>query len=347
MKTVGGNIENLRPHVKTHKMSEVMQLQLDAGITRCKCATIAEMEMAAEAGVPDILMAYQPIGPNISRLLELSMRYPETTFSALVDDPNIVDTISRTFEKAGRSLRLLVDVDCGMHRTGIETGDDAFALCQRVVDSPAVMFTGLHVYDGHNQIQPIDERKTKFNECLKPVEAFVKRLVHAGISVGTIVGGGSPTFGLHAREAETGSAADISYQCSPGTTLFWDAGTQTSFTDLPFSTAAMLLTRVLSRPSSGRLCFDLGHKAVAAENPINKRVRFPDLPDANPVLQSEEHLVVETSKAADVNVGDLFYGIPWHICPTVALHQEALIIRDGRFSGERWAINARNRRILI
>ena len=105
------------------------------------------------------------------------------------------------------------------------------------------------------------------------------------------------------------------------------------------------LTRVVSKPGADRLCLDLGHKAVAAENPA-PRVKFLNLPDAVAIGHSEEHLVVESAQAGKFAVGDCLYGVPRHICPTVALHSEAVVIRSG-IATERWRVTARERRITI
>src|SRR4029077_17582242 len=98
-------------------------------------------------------------------------------------------------------------------------------------------------------------------------------------------------------------------------------------------------------PGSNRLCLDLGHKAVASEKP-HPRVRFLNLPDAQAVMHSEEHLVVETSHADKFSTGDCLYGVPRHVCPTVALHAEAVIIKNGAADG-RWKITARNRMLTV
>ena len=110
-----------------------------------------------------------------------------------------------------------------------------------------------------------------------------------------------------------------------------------------------LSSKVISKPGDDDfVCFDLGHKAVAGENPIGNRVRFPEIPDAEFIQQSEEHLVIQSrEKAASIRVGDAFLGIPWHICPTVALYNEATIVRDGAATGEIWKIPARGRRITV
>lgn len=335
LEIVGGDPSRLRPHVKTHKMAEVVRLQLDAGISKFKCATIAEMEMTAAAGAKDVLLAFQPVGPNIERMRQLMKKFPETTFSAVVDDAANLKRIS----DANFGLRLFVDVDCGMHRSGIGV-EDAFGLCQAIDAAPGVEFAGLHVYDGHNHAPDPAEREGQFETALGPVRQLLERLAAEGPQPGEIVGGGSPTFGLH------GSKAD--WSCSPGTTLLWDAGYGSKFGDLGFQQAAVLLSRVISRPGESNICTDLGHKAVAGENPIENRVRFFDFPEAaKPVMQSEEHLVFEVPDRDAFSVGQELYGLPWHICPTVALHEEAIIVRDGRATDERWPIASRKRKITI
>jgi D-serine deaminase-like pyridoxal phosphate-dependent protein len=152
-----------------------------------------------------------------------------------------------------------------------------------------------------------------------------------------VVAGGTPTFPIHAMNSE--------FECSPGTCVLWDFGYASKFADLDFLVGALVLTRVVSKPGAYRLCLDLGHKAVAAENPP-PRVQFLNLPDATELSHSEEHLVVETEQAGRFAVGDCLFGVPRHICPTVSLHSEATVIRDGRAT-ERWRILARERRLTV
>jgi len=343
--SVGGDVSRLRPHVKTHKLAEVVRLQVAEGITQFKCATIAEAEMTAQGGGKDVLMAYQAVGPNITRLIELASKYPDCRFACLTDTPAIATTIADAITEADAKdrVRVFVDIDCGMHRTGIEVGDDAAALCRQLND--AGVWGGLHVYDGHIHDPGLDNRQSAFDDAFTVFEKFVAELEAAGLEPPLIVGGGSPTFGLH--------SAQKGWQCSPGTTLFWDDGYGTKFPDLEFVRATVLLARIISKPGRNHVCIDLGHKSVSAENPIERRVRFLNFPEsAQPVGQSEEHLVMAfPDDALDarelLQVGDVVYGVPWHICPTVALHQEAVIIEDGRATGERWAIQARDRRITV
>jgi D-serine deaminase-like pyridoxal phosphate-dependent protein len=103
---------------------------------------------------------------------------------------------------------------------------------------------------------------------------------------------------------------------------------------------------VISLPTDTRVCLDLGHKSVASENEIGKRVFFPDAPTLRPVSQSEEHLVMEAPAGHGYRPGDVLYGIPYHICPTVALYESLVAVEDGKVSGE-WKVIARARRLSV
>jgi D-serine deaminase-like pyridoxal phosphate-dependent protein len=126
--------------------------------------------------------------------------------------------------------------------------------------------------------------------------------------------------------------------------VLWDAGYSTILPDLDFLHAALVLTRVVSTPGTDRVCLDLGHKAIAAENP-HPRVLFLNLDGAVAVGHSEEHLVLTTSSVRPVP-GTAIYGVPWHICPTVALHSVAVAIEDGR-ADARWRITGRERHLTV
>ena len=136
-------------------------------------------------------------------------------------------------------------------------------------------------------------------------------------------------------------------ECSPGTFILHDHGYGTLFPDLGgFTPAALLLTRVVSRPSPRRVTFDLGSKAVASDPPAGKRLVLLDVPDCEAVLQNEEHLVVETPAAERFRPGDVAYAVPTHVCPTCALHRQAYVVDGGRVTGM-WDIAARDRVLTI
>ncbi len=334
---IAGGVERLRPHMKTNKLREVVRMHLDRGITRFKCATIAEAEMAAAAGAPDVLLAYQPVGPNVLRFTHLVETFSGTRFSAVVDDETTIRALSDAAVPAGVTLNLFLDLDGGMHRTGIAPGDRAVEVYRLASTLPGLHAAGLHMYDGHIHDTDLNDRRKASDEAFAHVQKMREALTAAGLAVPTVVVGGTPTFPLHAARTDV--------ECSPGTTVFWDFGYSTILPDLDFAPAVVLLTRVISRPEQNRLCLDLGHKAVASENP-HPRVKVFGLEDATPAGHSEEHLVLETDRAADFPVGSPLYGLPWHVCPTVALHNEAVVIRNGR-AEERWQIVARARTLTI
>ena len=327
----------LRPHIKTHKMPELMKRQLALGMTRFKCATIAEAEMAASCGTPDLLVAYQLVGANVGRYVELVRRYPRTRFSTVVDDAGAARALAESAAAAGMVLELLLDLDVGQHRTGIAPGPAAFQLYEWIASHPALSAGGLHAYDGHIHDRDPEARRAACDAAFLGVETFRDELVRANLPVPRLVIGGSPTFPFH--------AARQGVECSPGTVLFWDAGNQNKFSDSHFLPAALLLTRVVSKPAPNRLCLDLGHKAVGSEMP-HPRVELLDLQEASFVVHSEEHLVLESARASEFAVGDVLYGIPWHVCPTVALHADAWAVKNRR-AVERWRVTARDRRLTI
>lgn len=335
MVRIAGGPENLRPHVKTYKMTEVVRLQRQAGIKKFKCATIAEAEMLALSGVPDVLLAHQPVGPKIGRLYELTRFYPRTIFSAIVDNTDTIDHISEFFARGHSALDIFIDVDSGNHRTGAEPSavKDIFA---HAWNSPGVSPVGLHVYDGHIRESDPSSRQRHCDEEFKAIPEIAEK-IHSQFGVDPqIVAGGTPTFPIHAKRNKV--------TCSPGTVLFWDWSYDDSFKDLSFNIAAALVTRVISRLSGNLLCLDLGHKAVASENPLNSRVKFPDLPDVSFIGHSEEHLVVNVGDNTGFQVGQAIYGFPFHICPTVALYEKAYVIEENNFTGT-WRVIARDRMI--
>jgi len=326
----------LRPHVKTHKSPDVTRLLLAAGITRFKCATIAEAEMLAIEGAPDVLLAYQPIGPKVDRLAHLIKIYPHTKFSCLIDNPDAATAMARTFAAAGLTVPVYLDINVGMDRTGIAPGDEALQLYKVATEQKGITPVGLHAYDGHIRDTDLAERTRKCDEGFAKVQALRKNI---GEPL-TIIAGGSPTFPVHAKRAN-----DI--QCSPGTFVYWDKGYGDGFPDQPFLPAALVVTRVISKRSETRLCLDLGHKSIAPENELTRRVFFLNGPELKPVGQSEEHLVVEAGPGHGYAIGDLFYGIPYHVCPTVALYDRAYTIEAGRVTGTIWKNTARDRILTV
>src|SRR6185503_2150130 len=115
MIAIAGDVKALRPHMKTHKMPEVIRMQIEQGITRFKSATIAEAEMTAAAGAEDVLLGYQPVGPNVGRFLELAARFPSVRFSCTADNPGSVGDLSDAAARSSTRVEVLVDLDVGQH----------------------------------------------------------------------------------------------------------------------------------------------------------------------------------------------------------------------------------------
>ncbi|MDJ1492358.1 D-TA family PLP-dependent enzyme [Cytophagaceae bacterium DM2B3-1] len=336
LKDFVSDTNRLRPHVKTHKSIEVTQLLLEAGIHKFKCATIAEAEMLAIAGAKDILLAYQPTEPKMHRLIHLIQQYPTIHFSCLVDNVESARMISNVADISELQVSVFIDVNIGMNRTGILPDQDAFNLYEILAGLSGTTPLGFHAYDGHIRETDLEIRKQLCAEALKPVLDICDQLEIKGYEKPVIIAGGSPTFPVH--------AANERVECSPGTFVYWDKGYQSSFPEQPFLTAALVVTRVVSLPSPSRICVDLGHKSIAAENELTRRVYFVNAPDLKPVGQSEEHLVLEAGEGHFYQVGDILYGLPYHVCPTCALYEKAYTIENG-IQTDIWKTIARDRSI--
>lgn len=160
MLRLAGGAQRLRPHCKTHKMKEVVRLLLDRGVARHKAATLAECEMLVEAGARDVLLSYPCVGPNIGRAVKFLHTFPDVAFSVIVDHPRPVAELGEAMAKAGRELPVLLDLDTGLHRTGIAVGPAARALYAKIARTPGLVPAGLHVYDGQNhQVDPEQRRR--------------------------------------------------------------------------------------------------------------------------------------------------------------------------------------------
>ena len=332
MLKIAGAAERLRPHVKTHKMSEIIRMQLDSGIYKFKCATLAEAELLARTGARDVLVAYPLTGPGPGRLTDLQSRYPKTRFSTLVDHPDTLENLTEAVAAAGVILGVFMDLNVGMNRTGIPPGPEAIDLYAKIRAAKSIECQGLHVYDGHLRNPDPEARSEDCNLAFDNVRGLADQLGEAGMDVPTIIAGGSPTFPVHARRDGV--------ELSPGTTLLWDARYGQQFPEMPFLPAATLLCRVISKPAPNTLCLDLGHKAVAAEMPF-PRIYLPQLPEHSQVGQSEEHLVITAETADNIPLGTVFYAVPMHICPTVIKYPRALVVKDGKVTGS-WKVAARD-----
>ena len=327
------NVDNLRPHVKTNKIAEVCRMMMDAGITKFKCATIAEAEMLAIINAKDVLYAYQPVGPKAERLNMLAQHYPETNFSCLIDDAGVASELSKIYSRAGIILNVFIDVNTGMNRTGIPPAA-AYELFNEIRHLPSIHICGIHAYDGHLKDPDPQKRKQQTDDSFQQLNQLIAHLEISLERKIKIVAGGSPTFPVHAER---------NVECSPGTFVFWDWGYKHQLPDEPFEYAALVVCRVISVVNENTITTDLGHKAVASETPL-PRVYFLNAPGSKPVAHSEEHMVINVPDATKFKPGDVLYGIPVHICPTVSLYDRAILI-ENKQATTIWKVSARDRMI--
>jgi D-threonine aldolase len=332
------DVSRLRPHIKTHKTAEGVKMMMEAGISKFKCATIAEAELLGLCGAPDVVLAYQPHGPKVERFIKVIQAFPKTTYACLTDNQDSAREMAAAFAANDLTVPVYIDLNVGMNRSGIIPGEAVVELYQFCNTKKGIKPVGLHAYDGHQRNPDFAQRTIECNRGFEPVLFLQKRITEIGFEPPVIIAGGSPTFPIHAKRPVV--------ECSPGTCIFWDKGYSDLCPEQPFEPAVVLLTRVISLPTSNRICLDLGHKSVAAENDIARRVFFPEAPELKPVGQSEEHLVMEAPEGHHFKQGDLLYGIPYHICPTVALYERLITVEKGEVTGE-WKVLARARSISL
>ncbi len=335
--SMAGDVNKLRPHVKTNKSPDAVKLMMDAGINKFKCATISEAEMLGMVQAKDVLLAYQPTGPKLKRFIELIKKYPATSFACLTDNIITAKEQAAAFEVAGLQVRIYIDINVGMNRTGKVPGKEVVELMQFLYTCNSIKSTGLHVYDGHIRNPDFIAKQEEVNNAYKPIEQLLSDIKEADLPYPPVVVGGSPSFSVHAKREGV--------ECSPGTFIYWDKSYLTNCAEQNFLPAAVLLTRVISLPAA-LVTTDLGHKSVAAENEISKRIYILGNHSLQPISQSEEHLVLENTGSHVYNTGDVLYGLPNHVCPTVALYERVITIENGNKTGE-WLTIARDRKISV
>lgn len=334
------NPQQLCPHIKTHKSLLRVRQCMEAGIVRFKAATLRELEVIAQAGASLAVLAYPLAGREKMRsFLDLQEAYPHTEFWALVAKPEHGEGLAHLAAERGRPVGVLLDVDVGMHRTGIEPGPEAVALYRRLARSPSLRPMGLHAYDGHHHFSDLEQRRAAAEEVWGQTFDLVRQLEAEGLEVPSLILGGSFSFPYY-------PAKDPRVMVSPGTWIYWDAGYGERMPDMPFCPAALVLGQVVdAHPSQGTVTLDIGSKAISADKELPDRLRLVGYPRARLVLQSEEHGVVDTGGHA-LRVGQYVLAIPGHVCTTTPKYPGAFRLNaEGRCIGwlehdarDRWTL---------
>lgn len=320
---LGEDPDRWRPHVKTCKMAPVVEALVDRGIRSVKCATVREAALVADVFTTrdaqgDVLVAYALPAPNLSHLSELVATHPRVRFSVLWD--------STAAPELPPGVSVFVDVNTGMDRTGVSVSDAAGI--RTLAARAGSAFGGLHGYDGHLMALPDAERERRTREGLDALAALGEHLATSGIGVPEIVTSGSPTFEVAARHPALPGAAKR-HRVSPGTVLLHDIrSAAVAGGGLALST--FVASRVVSHPAPGIVTMDAGSKAVAVDagHPACEAVGHPGL---TALVPSEEHLPFRVAPPAQAPpIGTLVLLAPRHVCPTVNLAEEAILVNgDG------------------
>jgi D-serine deaminase-like pyridoxal phosphate-dependent protein len=339
---LAGSADRLWPHMKTHKTSALLKMQIERGIARFKCATIAEAELCAISGGTHVLVAYPLVGPAIARFIKLRGKFPAVTFWAMGDNlEQLVLLGKESLSKNQSPIDALIDVNLGMNRTGVLPEKlEEFYLNAIKIEGLAIK--GFHCYDGHLTIKDLNERRSAASSAAAYFFRVKESLEKQGCEIPVIIMGGTPTFSCH-RKTE-------GVFLSPGTFFLQDYGYFSKYSDLAFTPGAAILSRVVSHPCSGSssmgglFTLDTGSKAIATD-PADRGV-IADLPEAKPVFQSEEHWVWTLEGKEPPPIGKILYILPTHICPTSALYPGVVVVRNGKRS-DYWEVGARNRKISV
>ncbi|WP_308588636.1 D-TA family PLP-dependent enzyme [uncultured Oscillibacter sp.] len=335
---IAGDPGRLWPHVKTHKTRELIRLLIEQGVTRFKCATIAEAEVVASCGPTDIILAYPLVGPNVSRFLALQRDFPQVRFWSIGDDLDALNRLGEAAQAAGTQVHFLADVNVGQSRTGVAF-DKVVAFYEAAAAIGGLEPDGFHCYDGHIHQADLGVRTQLAGEIMEKTAALRDQLVAKGYSCAHLVMGGTPTFPCYAKYPGV--------YLSPGTVFLNDYNYSTSYRDMDFTPAGIIMTRVISRPTPNTFTLDLGYKGIASDMDGVRGVIVGMEEIATPVAQSEEHWVFEMAPGHEAEippVGSELFVMPAHICPSTALYPFVPVVEKGEIT-ERWDIAARNRKL--
>jgi D-serine deaminase-like pyridoxal phosphate-dependent protein len=320
----------LRPHTKTHKSPLLAHKQIAAGAIGVTCAKLGEAEAMALAGVSDILIANQIVGRRkIARLVNLAA-YTEVMVA--VDDPVNVAELDAAAQAKGVQLRVLLEVNIGMRRCGVEPGEPALALARQVAAAPGLRFEGVMGYEGHTVMIPdFQERKRQTEAAVKSLVETKELIQAAGFPVSIVSSGGTGTYQI------TGNYPGVT-EIQAGSYITMD----TQYRDVvgvDFECALYVLAQVISTPKSGLAIIDAGLKTVTRDFGLPVVAK----PEGWHVLYlSEEHGGLERDDGPPLKPGDRVQIWPNHGCTTVNLHDYYMALRDGVVEGV-WPIAGRGK----
>ncbi len=316
MEFVGGQPDRWRPHVKSSKIPEVLDLVLDVGVRNFKCATSREavVLLSRRSSGLDLLVAMAHRGANLRRVADIAKSFPDHRVSVLTEDKEHAHEITRL----NPDLGIFVDLDPGFHRTRIPF-DDRTRIASAIA-AAGNSLRGLHCYDGHlADLSPAE----RAGEC----EAIYDTLIEIAREMGgedlELITSGTPTFPEALRHE---GLRDFNHKISPGTVVYWDVRSE-SLAISGFQPAASVLARIMSSPEQGLLTCDAGSKALDASvgDPCAQVEGWEHLEALHP---SEEHLPIRVLAGEAPPPGTLIQLVPAHVCPTVNLADQAVLMEE-------------------
>ncbi|HEX2570484.1 MAG TPA: DSD1 family PLP-dependent enzyme [Polyangia bacterium] len=324
-----GRPVRLRPHVKTHKTPLLAHRQLAAGAIGVTCAKLGEVEIMVQAGIRDILLSSEVVGPaKVGRLVALSRH---ARIHTVVDDLGAATALSEAAQAAGLRLPTLLDVDVGQGRTGVLPGEPALALAQALARRPGLEIVGVQGYEGH--LQHIADPGARAAACQKALQLLVETaeaLRAAGHDIAIVTTGGT---GTHAAAGGHPGVTEI----QPGSYVVMDAQ-YGGVGGLGFEHALFLLTTVISKTRPDVAIVDAGWKSASSDAgaPL---VHGTD--GARYVFAGDEHGRIHHEATPNPpRVGDKLLLVPSHCDTTINLHDVYYVVRDGRLE-DVWPIAAR------
>lgn len=318
---------NFRPHTKTHKSRLMGRMQMEAGAIGLTVAKVGEAEiMARESN--DLLLAYPALDPVRSvRVAELAKT---TTMHVAVDSRQAIDALAAAARAKGTTIGILPDIDVGMHRTGVQTPQEALELAQHADRTLGVRLDGLFCYPGHVSV-PAQQQAAALKPVSDILQATLDLYAKAGLEAQIVSGGSSPTcYESHHVPQYT--------EIRPGTNIYNDTNLARGGYEKYEDCAATILVTVISTAVPNKCVLDSGNKTLTSDrffkDPDNAGYgTLVDFPTATIVRLSEEHGEVDLSSIPEnkrPQLGDRLRIIPNHICPCVNLHDQGwLIAEDG------------------
>ena len=307
----------LRPHTKTHKSVIIGRMQVEHGAAGLTVAKAGEAEVMASAS-DDLLVAYPAVDPRRSAALAKLAR--ERTVRVAVDSTVGADALSDAARSAGGTIGVLVDLDVGLHRTGVQTPQEALALAQYVSRKPHLRLDGLMFYPGH-----VGGPSARQEELLRAVDAKLAETIDLwrrhGLEAKVVSGGSTPTaYQSHLVRSMT--------EFRPGTYIYQDMnGVRGGFASLE-DCAARVVATVVSTAVPGQFVIDAGSKTLTMDRcgpaPDSGHGLVVEYPDARIVKLTEEHGQVDATGCERIpRVGERVTIVPNHICPCINLHDQA------------------------